>query len=131
MEYLADTVAIIRFVSKSGSIGARALTILKDADSASTAIIISVMSLVEVLYLSEKSRVKLKLSDLMNRIKNHNNYRIIDLDTNILQTAEKISSKNLELHDRLIVATAVYLKVPILTSDKIIRESKLTETIWE
>ena len=131
MEYLADTVAIIRFVSKSGSIGARALTILKDADSASTTIIISVMSLVEVLYLSEKSRVKLKLSDLMNRIKNHNNYRIIDLDTNILQTAEKISSKNLELHDRLIVATAVYLKVPILTSDKIIRESKLTETIWE
>jgi len=131
LEYLADTVAIIRFVSKSGSIGARALTILKDADSASTAIIISVMSLVEVLYLSEKSRVKLKLSDLMNRIKNHNNYRIIDLDTNILQTAEKISSKNLELHDRLIVATAVYLKVPILTSDKIIRESKLTETIWE
>jgi len=38
--------------------------------------------------------------------------------------------KELELHDRLIVATGRYLKIPILTCDRLIQESNDIRTIW-
>lgn len=36
-----------------------------------------------------------------------------------------------ELHDRLIVATAKLLTVPILTNDPVMSGSKHTTTIWK
>ena len=58
-----------------------------------------------------------------------NNYRIIDLDLDVVQTAKNI--QGLELHDRLIVSTALSFNVPILTSDQIIRDSGQVDVIWK
>ena len=39
--------------------------------------------------------------------------------------------KNLpELHDKIIVATAQYLDVPLITKDKTLRRLSYIETIW-
>ncbi|OHD64893.1 MAG: hypothetical protein A2096_10105 [Spirochaetes bacterium GWF1_41_5] len=92
-------------------------------------IYISAITLAEVLYLSEKNRIKIDLQDIKKKIIGSNNYRIIDLTFDIVEEAKSVKLN--ELHDRLIVATAKHFNLPILTSDKIITDSKIVKVIWK
>ena len=57
MQFLADTVAIVRHFSNVGKIGKAAKLILQDADSGKNTILISIISIVEILYLSERNKI--------------------------------------------------------------------------
>lgn len=128
MEYLADTVAIIRHFANVGKIGKAAKSILRDADNGINKILISIISMVEILYLSERNRIPLNLEEARRKLLRLDNYEIVDLDLGIVETARTV--QGLELHDRLIVSTALSLNVPILTSDQIIRDSGQIDVIW-
>lgn len=128
MHFLADTVAIIRHFANVGKIGKAAKSILLDADNGKNKILISIISMVEILYLSERNRIPLNLEEMRSKLLHLDNYEIVDLDLEIVETARNV--KGLELHDRLIVSTALSLNVPILTSDQIIRDSGRIDVIW-
>lgn len=128
MQYLADTVAVIRHFASVGKIGKAAKSILQDADNGKNKILISIMSMVEILYLSERNRIPLNLGETRRKLLRLDNYDIVDLDLDIVETARTV--KGLELHDRLIVSTALSLNVPILTSDQIITDSRQIDVIW-
>jgi PIN domain nuclease of toxin-antitoxin system len=129
MEYLADTVAIIRYFSQSGTIGKKARNILDKTENNLNRIFISIISLAEIMYLAERGRIPLNLFSLIEQIENCDNYQIIDLDVRIIKISNSI--KNFELHDRLIVSTAKLLNIPLLTSDSEIKNSKTIEVIWD
>ena len=129
MEFLADTVAIIRYFTKYGRIGKKAKEIFKSADKGENVIWISVISLVEVMYLAERNKISLDLRELKLSLEGLDNYKIIDLYIDIVLIADKI--KDLELHDRLIVASAKYLGISILTSDKKIIDSGEIKVVWQ
>lgn len=129
MEYLADTVAIIRHFANVGKIGKAAKSILQDADNGKNTIMISIISIVEILYLSERNKIPLDFEEVRRKLLYLDNYRIVDLDFDIVQTAKTV--RGLELHDRLIVSAALSLNVPILTSDQIIRDSGQVDVIWK
>ena len=129
MDYLADTVAIIRHFSKLGKLGKYAKEILEKADRGLNTIWISVISLAEIMYLSERNRIDLNLEEFCQNIENLVNYKFLDLNVEIVLRASFI--KDLELHDRLIVASAKYLEIPILTSDKQIKTQKEIDVIWD
>ena len=129
MQYLADTVAIIRHFANVGKIGKAAKLILQDADSGKNTILISIISIVEILYLSERNKIPLDFEDLKRKLLPLDNYRIVDLDFDIVETAKTV--QGLELHDRLIVSTSLSLNVPILTSDQIIKNSGQVDVIWK
>ena len=84
--------------------------------------------MVEILYLSEKRRIKINLKEALDVVQGSSNYTLVDLNSRILQTAEQINFP--EIFDRLILATAQYLKVPLITSDRKIRAGNLVESIW-
>jgi PIN domain nuclease of toxin-antitoxin system len=128
MQYLADTVAIIRHFASVGKIGRTAKSILQDADRGKNKILISIISMVEILYLSERNRIPLNLEEARRRFLRLDNYDIVDLDLGIVEIARTV--RGLELHDRLIVATALSLNAPILTSDQVIRDYGQVEVIW-
>jgi len=56
MEYLADTVALIRHLSGTGRIGKAAKEILKTTDQGGHIIYISIISMVEIMYLAEAEK---------------------------------------------------------------------------
>lgn len=128
MQYLADTVTIIRHFAKTGKIGKAAKSILQDADKGKNTIFISIISIVEILYLSERNKIILDMEDVRYKLLPLDNYKIVDLDFDIVETAKNL--QGLELHDRLIVATALFLDVPMLTSDQVIRDSEQVSVIW-
>ncbi len=129
MDYLADTVTIIRQFSKSGTIGKEARNILAGADKGKHRIYISVLSLAEIMYLSQKNRIDIDLAETIRIISASDNYRIVDLTPGIVTIADSL--KFYELFDRLIIATAKFLDVPFLSPDEAIQKSQLIEVIWK
>ena len=63
MEYLADTVAIVRHLREHPALGPQAAQILRDADAGRHHVYLSAITLMEVLYLSEAKRVDVRLDD--------------------------------------------------------------------
>jgi PIN domain nuclease of toxin-antitoxin system len=129
MQFLADTVTVVRHFSDSGHLGGTAREAMNAADDKQNIIFISIVSFAEILYLSEKKRIPIDLLLTVERLSKISNYQVVDLNLEIITEAQQV--RGLELHDRLIVATARVLGVPMLTSDKMITESGLVEVLWK
>ena len=129
MIYLADTVALIHHLRNRRKLSNLAETILQAADRGEHTILLSAVTLMEILYLGQANRIPLSLNDLLAAVDGSDNYRIIPLDKHIIATAQTIDDVP-ELHDRMIVATAVYHQAPILTPDHIIKASQHIKAIW-
>jgi PIN domain nuclease of toxin-antitoxin system len=99
------------------------------ADRREHTMFVSIVSLMEILYLSEKNRIPIDLDKAIDAILARPNYEIVELDVAIMKEAKHV--RGLELHDRLIVSTARMLGVPILTPDEEIIDSGLVEVIWK
>ncbi|MCL0074542.1 PIN domain-containing protein [Thermodesulfovibrionales bacterium] len=128
MEYLADTVTVIRHFSETGTIGKRAFEVINGIERGEHHCYVSTISLVEILYLSEKRRIDISLEKTLEKIKGSENYSVISLTAQIVKLAESIDFP--EIFDRLIISTAKYLKIPILTCDKKISSVNFIETVW-
>jgi PIN domain nuclease of toxin-antitoxin system len=129
MNYLADTVTLVRHFSGVGKIALAAKTILKEAEEGEHQIFISIVSLFEVMYLAERKRIKVSLKSTIASIQKKSCYSIIDLNKEIVLLAETIPFY--ELHDRLILATSKYLQADILSSDTRFDEIKGLTRIWK
>jgi PIN domain nuclease of toxin-antitoxin system len=129
MEYLADTVAIIRHLCRHPALGPQAAQILQDADTGEHVIYVSAITLMEVLYLSEAKRVDVRLDELVRHVYGSVNYEIVPVNADVVLAAANVDDVP-ELHDRIVVGTAVWLGCAILTSDEVIGESRHAKTIW-
>lgn len=127
--YLLDTVALVRHFSGSGTLGKKASGILNAIDQSEDVLAISVVSLMEVLYLAEKKRIGITLADTLQKISLASNYIVVDLTPEILQVAAGV--KFYELHDRLILATAKWLDVPIISSDQLFEQVEGIKIVWD
>ncbi len=129
MEYLADTVALIRHLNKHPKLGVEAKRILNQADQGLHRIYISGISLMEILYSAEAKRITLNLAELIRVVQSSQNYTIVPVDANVVLAAALVTDVP-ELHDRMIVGTASYLGVPIITSDLVIGASRFVKVVW-
>ncbi len=125
MKYLLDTVALVRHFAAAGRIGPKAVEILNDFDNH---FFISVVSLMEIMYLSEKHRIEIDLTATLTKIESASLYSVVDLTPEILRVAEGTFFK--ELHDRLILSTARWLEIPIISSEKEFNKIEGLEVIW-
>jgi predicted nucleic acid-binding protein len=129
MEYLLDTVTLVRYLSNTGKLTKRVKDIFDEADSNQCRFYLSTVSLMEILYLAEKKRINISLEKAIEKIKLSTLYSIIDLSTEIVLKAREVNFN--ELHDRLILATAKYLDIPIISSDGKFKEIEGIEVIWK
>ena len=128
MMYLLDTVTMVRHFSNSGTIGKSAAKILDNFPNSDDEFAISIVSLMEIMYLSEKNRINIDLNNTIDLLIQTSGYRIIDLITEIILSAQSIQFY--ELHDRMILATAKWLGIPIISSDRKFNSVEGIEVIW-
>jgi predicted nucleic acid-binding protein len=128
MQYLLDTVGLVRHFTGQGKIGKKASRILNGLELGDNSLVVSVISLMEVMYLAEKHRIAINLTETLDRIEASSKYTIVDLNPDILRVAESIDFY--ELHDRLILATAKWLGIKVISSDREFGKVKDIETIW-
>lgn len=91
-------------------------------------IFVPIVVLMEVLHLFEKKRISLSFKKIFSAIEKSSNYQIIPFSIEILEIAETI--KDLEVHDRLIVSTALFVETPLISKDKEIIENDRIKVIW-
>ena len=128
MDCVTDTHSLIWYFTEDARLSENALIAFeKSLDIGS--IIVSTIVLAEVMYICQKGRIPLTFSETLGRLEECDNFQIVPLNVDILRTADNIGV-GLEMHDKLIVATAIYFSMPLITKDERIRESKIVKVVW-
>ena len=126
--YVTDTHSLLWYFSDNPRLSRKALNAFeKTIENGS--IIIPIIVLAEIMYIAKKGRIEMTFAETVKRINDMENFEIVPLDIDILNIADKIEDE-LEMHDRLIAATALFFKVPLITRDQVLKDSGLCDVIW-
>ena len=128
MDIISDTHPLIWYFTDDPRLSKTALRVFEETIKRGNVIIPAIV-LAEIMYVSKRGRIGLTFQKTLGLIEGMENFQISSLDSDILKTADSIKT-DLEMHDRLIVATAIWSGYPLVTRDKKIVESKLVKTIW-
>lgn len=90
-------------------------------------VILPSIILMEILYLLEKNNLSFRFIEFLNEIRVRR-YLVYPLDLEIISQSLFIPS-NIEMHDRIIVATAQLFNTYLISKDKEIKNTYL-KTIW-
>jgi PIN domain nuclease of toxin-antitoxin system len=129
MLYVVDAHALIWYLTNDAKLSVNARNALRRIDEGNDEGLIPTIVLAEILYASERGRISITLEFVLKELRRRKHYRIVSFTRTILTDVEKI--KNVpELHDRLIVATAIRHKAIVITRDPDIVNSGIVKTIW-
>lgn len=129
---VTDTHAALWYLLKNPRLSSTARQFMDDAAAAGHDVVLSPISLAEIVYLVEKNRLP---ESAYHELKN----ALADSDYVIEEapfTAEIVHTMRLvprvevpDLPDRIVAATAVYFGVPVISRDSRIRAANL-QTVW-
>lgn len=128
MTYITDTHALVWYFTNDSRLGKTAFSALEGSLNKNT-IIVPTIVLAEIMYISKKGRVLPGFKETVKKIEENSDYKIVSLDLDILIKADEFDN-DLEMHDRLIVSTAIYYNCALITKDEKIIKSQLVKTIW-
>ena len=128
MNYVADAHTIVWYFIDDPRLSQTARPALEQTITAGV-IIIPTIVLAEIMYISQKGRISITFEETLAYIDMYENFRIAALELDILKIAASISA-DLEMHDKLIVATALYFDAHLITKDEQITRSQVVNTVW-
>jgi len=128
MDVVTDTHSIVWYFTNDPILSKRALDALEKTAKEGL-IIIPAVVLAEMMFIAKKGKIVLNFEEILKIIEEYDNIEVAPLDIDILRVANKIE-KELEMHDRLIVATALNHNTPLITKDRLITQSHLCPTLW-
>ena len=132
-KYILDTHALIWHLEGNKLLGAAAKRVIDDPASE---LVLPIIALAEAVFVVEKGRTAIpSVKDLLNDVKADARIEIHPLNEDILDESLSLTAVP-EIHDRLIVATGVYLQtggenIKILTKDNEIVLSKILKVTWD
>lgn len=130
-KYVLDTHALIWYLEGNALLGANAKAI---RDDHLTELILPIITLCEAVHVINKGRTKIKaLGEFLDKVRMDPRFHIEPLTEDILRTSLPLPIS--EMHDRLIVATALYEQklghqVSLVTRDTNIVSSGLVSIVW-
>lgn len=128
--FVADTHALAWYFTGAGKLGSEALDVFRASASGRGLIVVPTIVLAELMWISEKKRIGLEFHELVDRIEASQNFEVYPFDMEVLRTAERIRSIP-ELHDRIVVATAMLVGAKVLSKDEDLRQSGIVEVVWQ
>lgn len=128
MNFVTDTHSLVWYFTEDVKLSKKAFDAFEGTVKIGT-IIVPAVVLAEIMFIARKGRVTLSFEETLKKIEGYENFDIAPLDADILTIADKIEA-DLEMHDRLIAATAIYYEAKLITKDKLIAKSGVVSTIW-
>ena len=129
MRYVLDTHALLWHLSNDVRLGANAKRILDDPNAP---LIVPVLVLAEAKHAADRKRTPTAFEHVLQAVLGSPRITVFPMD---LYTVHYLSSQ-LDIHDSLIVASALFCKeffrdeIAILTNDRAITASGLVATLW-
>ena len=127
--YTVDTHALIWYFAELPFISRNAESCMMEADAGLAQIIVPTIVLSEVLMIGEKKRINFDYEEFLSNLVTSENYNIYPFDFDVLLQMRKLEAIP-ELHDRIIVATALITESILITKDREIVSSGIVQTIW-
>ncbi len=123
-----DTHALLWYVDKplQWKLSPAASEVIRKAETEGIVYVPAIV-LMEILDLVEKKRSSISFERLMLSIEESENYQIIPIDATLLKT--RMPLKGLDIHDRLILATAILTDSVVVSKDKAMR-AKGINVVW-
>lgn len=123
-----DTHAVLWSLADDPRLGANAREII--ARSNRSDLVISDIVLLEVAYLHGKGRIEVEdgLDTLLKKISD--SFHVVPIDREIAGLAVSLELPQGDPFDRVISATAIAHKAPLLTRDREIKKCEAVPTIW-
>ena len=128
MNFVPDTHSLVWYFTDDLRLSRRALKSFESTVKEGQ-IIVPTVVLAEIMFIAQKGRLKLGFTETIARIEAMDNFEIAPLDLEILRMADSIDAP-LEMHDKLIVATALCYDSSLITRDEQITKSKAVKTVW-
>ena len=128
MNYVTDTHSLLCYFTDDKRLSQKALKSFESTVKEGQ-IIVPTVVLAEMLFIAKKGRIPLGFTATVAKIETLANFEIAPLDLDVLKIAEGIDVP-LEMHDKLIVATAIRYDACLITRDEQITKSKAVKIIW-
>jgi PIN domain nuclease of toxin-antitoxin system len=131
-DLVLDTHAVLWYLNGSSRLSPTALDAIRTATAQGHRCLVSAITVVEAIYLVEKSRIAAAQLDILVEAlaDPRSNLQIAPLDFVVAQFLAKIPRVEVpDLPDRVIAATALSFGLPLITRDGNIRSSGVS-TIW-
>lgn len=127
--YVADTHALVWYLTGSPHLSSGARQVFDDAVGGAHEILVSVIVLAELVMMAEKQRIVFNLASIMERLQSVPTYHLLDLTPSTVLRIQSLPHLP-DIHDRLIVATALEAGATIITRDWTISRSRLAPVVW-
>lgn len=127
--YMTDTHSLLWAFTRPTRLGKNAREAFLDISSGASKLLIPVIVLAELIFTVENKPIQADLDEILNGIKASPNVEFVEFDfqsTLLLRELTEIP----EMHDRMIVASALKHNALLITLDQSIIKSKLVEVIW-
>jgi len=132
-EYVTDTHALIWHLTGVPRLSTIAAKIFADTDAGLHRIHIPSIVLVEMIYLVDKERIAEALLDRVLALLKipHGSYAVAPLDSAVAQAMRRVPRDTVpDMPDRIIVATACHLGLPLLSKDLAIGAVEGLDVVW-
>ncbi len=129
---VADTHAALWYLFGDSRLSATAKSFFDEAGGSGRKIVLSVISLAEIVYLIEKNRLPSSAYEKLRQALGVVDYVIdeVPVTTGIVDAMSRVSRADIpDMPDRIVAATGVYFGVPVISRDGRIRASNI-RTVW-
>jgi PIN domain nuclease of toxin-antitoxin system len=129
---VADTHAALWYLFNNPRLSPVARTFIDDAASAGHDIVLSPISLAEILYLVEKNRLPMSAYEELRTAIVDPAYVIEEgpFNASVVDAMRRVARADIpDMPDRIVAGTAMFLGVPVISRDGRIRSSFI-QTIW-
>ncbi len=128
MDFITDTHSLVWYFTEDARLSKKAIKAFEGTIKEGTLVVPAVV-LAEIMYISKRGKIALTFEETLKKIEEYENFDIAPLDINILKTADRIET-DMEMHDKLIVATALYYKARLITRDEQIKKAGIVPVVW-
>jgi PIN domain nuclease of toxin-antitoxin system len=126
-----DTHAFVWYLNGDQRLSTSAQIFISSALQQGQLLSVPAISIVEIIYLEEKNKIPQGFITWLLGSLQSLPFVIVPLDINIIHVIRQIPRTLVpEMPDRVIVATALALGVPLVTKDDTIRQCGLVQVIW-
>jgi PIN domain nuclease of toxin-antitoxin system len=126
-----DTHAFVWYLNGDQRLSTSAQIFISSALQQGQLLSVPAISIVEIIYLEEKNKIPQGFITWLLGSLQSLPFVIVPLDINIIQVIRQIPRTLVpEMPNRVIVATALALGVPLVTKDDTIRQCGLVQVIW-
>jgi PIN domain nuclease of toxin-antitoxin system len=131
MPYVTDTHSIVWHMADDPKLSREAKRLFQRTDSGLDYIHIPCIVFFELLYLAEKKKpINVDFDNFVEMVSSSRNYKVEPLCLPIIEKSRTIPRGKIpDPWDRLIAATSLHLRLPLITRDRSLRKMGF-DTIW-